>query len=372
MESVSNLTRSKWLLPAVGVVVGIVIGVLYAWVLNPVQWVDGEPHQLRADLREDYLRMVIDSYEANLDADLANERFAALGEFGPETLDAVSEDPGEVSPNAIQGFLALIEIEGEVAGTPTPVAGEEQPEGTEEPAGPLASVSRLILPVCGGTLALGLILAVVLILRNRSQEPTDDPEMIQNLEMAAGSGQFDYGDSEPAADSAPIPTAGPQGIPAAAPFAPEMAGPDDSLATFRTIYSIGDDDYDDSFSIESPTGDFLGECGVGIGDLIGVGEPNKVAAFEVWLFDKNDIQTVTKVLMSRYAYQDEETRSRLAAKGDPTVAEPGGVVTLQTASLEVEARIVDLTYGESALPSESFFERLTIELRAWSRDGAPS
>jgi hypothetical protein len=29
-----------------------------------------------------------------------------------------------------------------------------------------------------------------------------------------------------------------------------------------------------------------------------------------------------------------------------------------------------MIYGESALPAESFFERLTIELRAWSRDGA--
>jgi hypothetical protein len=85
------------------------------------------------------------------------------------------------------------------------------------------------------------------------------------------------------------------------------------------------------------------------------------------LFDKNDIQTVTKVLMSRYAFQDGATHNRLAAKGDPSLAESGGVIYLQTASLEVEARVVDLVYGEGALPPESFFERATIELRAWSR-----
>jgi hypothetical protein len=44
-----------------------------------------------------------------------------------------------------------------------------------------------------------------------------------------------------------------------------------------------------------------GECGVGISETIGVGDPKKVTAFEVWLFDKNDIQTVTKVLMSAHA-----------------------------------------------------------------------
>ena len=141
------------------------------------------------------------------------------------------------------------------------------------------------------------------------------------------------------------------------------------LATFRTTYTLGDNLYDDSFSIESGNGDFLGECGVGIGDLIGVGDPKKVSAFEVWLFDKNDIQTVTKVLMSRYTFQDEATRNRMAAKGDPILGEPGAVVVLETASLQVEARIVDQSYGGGALPAESFFERMTIELRAASKLG---
>ena len=147
---------------------------------------------------------------------------------------------------------------------------------------------------------------------------------------------------------------------------PEMAIPsDEALATFRTTYTIGDDLYDDSFSVESPaSGDFLGECGVGIAEAIGVGDPKKVSAFEVWLFDKNDIQTVTKIIMSKYTFNDEETRNQLSAKGDPVMAEGGEVVELETASLRVEARVVDLSYGEGALPKESFFDRITIELKA--------
>jgi len=69
--------------------------------------------------------------------------------------------------------------------------------------------------------------------------------------------------------------------------------------------------------------------------------------------------------MSSYAYNDDESRSRLAAKGDAILAESGGIIELETASLRIEARIVDITYGEGALPSGSFFERLAIELRAW-------
>jgi hypothetical protein len=72
------------------------------------------------------------------------------------------------------------------------------------------------------------------------------------------------------------------------------------LGHFFTTYQLGEDTYDESFSIETPMGEFLGECGMGISETIGVGDPDKVTAFEVWLFDKSDIRTVTKVLMSQY------------------------------------------------------------------------
>ncbi len=343
MESISEITNRKWVLPLVAVIVGVAIGMVYAWVINPVQWVDGEPQQLRADLQEDYLRMAIDSHSVNRDAELALIRFQALGENGSVTLVAVSEDPQEVSADAIQSFRAVIEID------------EQSSEAEATDGSVLSQISGLIIPICGATVLIGLVLAVVLVLRARGRD--DEAGIVSPDVMEPGMQDTDALSEQPAVPAEQ----------ALQPFEPEAAG-DDSLATFRTIYALGDDDYDDSFSIESPTGDFLGECGVGIGDLIGAGEPNKVSAFEVWLFDKNDIQTVTKVVMSNYAHNDAETRNRLSAKGDPIVAEPGSVISLQTASLEVEARIVDMTYGESALPSQSFFERLTIELRAWSRE----
>jgi hypothetical protein len=59
-----------------------------------------------------------------------------------------------------------------------------------------------------------------------------------------------------------------------------------ALAQFMTTYRQGDDLYDDSFSIDSVNGEFLGECGVGIAETIGVGEPKKVTALEVWLFEQ--------------------------------------------------------------------------------------
>ncbi len=337
MDAVRQVLNRRWALPAVAAVAGILLGLLYGWVISPVRWVDGSPAQLREDLRVDYMRMAIDSYSVNRDADLALERFEALGEFGPAALAAVGADPGSVDPTAIQRYRAAIEILGPEEGTAeAPVASSAR-----------RSITSLIVPLCSATLILGVFLAAALFLRRRGVRRREPRPSLTEEEEA-----WDIGAEEPV------------------PFAAREPAAREPLATFRTIYTLGDDLYDDSFSIETPTGDFVGECGVGIGDTIGVGEPKKVSAFEVWLFDKNDIQTVTKVLMSRYGFSDETTRSRLMAKGDPLQAESGGVVYLETASLEVEARIVDMTYGEGALPPGSFFERMTIELRAWPRGGA--
>lgn len=344
METIKAYFEKKSVLVAAALIAGIALGLLYAWVINPVEWINGEPAQLREDLRVDYLRMVIESYDANLDPELAMRRFEALGEFGDETLERVAADPGEISASALQKFQALVAIEApeisvsDEAETPS-VPAEEEAEEAVPATRP--SAARYILPVCGATLLLGALLGIALLLRRR----------LEARETGLG---MDFDSVEEAEYEA----------------APHVAEPivaveEEPLATFRTTYTIGDDLYDDSFSIESPaTGDFLGECGVGIADVIGVGEPKKVSAFEVWLFDKNDIQTVTKILLSSYAFKDEETRSRLAAKGDLILAESGETLTLDTASLQVEARIVDMSYGEGALPAESFFDRMTIEIKA--------
>jgi hypothetical protein len=325
MDAIKEFIQRKWSLVGIALIGGIILGVVYAWVISPVKWVDGEPSQLRRDLQVDYLRMVIDSYAVNLDPTLAQDRYESLGEERGDVLAEVGKDPGEVSPSEIQKFQALVAVESPIV---------EPTEPAEEAAG--FTASKLLLPALIITLVLGVLLAGGLFLRRRMEGEPGDVYAEPVFEMMEG-------DVVPA----------------------EVEIAEQPLATFRTTYTLGDDLYDDSFSIESATGDFLGECGVGIGEVIGVEEPKKVAAFEVWLFDKNDIQTVTKVLMSRYAHDDEESRNRLAAKGDPVLAESGGVVSLETASLKVDVRIVDMSYGEAPLPEESFFDRVTVELVAW-------
>lgn len=151
--------------------------------------------------------------------------------------------------------------------------------------------------------------------------------------------------------------------------APIHAAPGEEPPVGRYIaaYKLGDDLFDDSFSIDAPSGEFLGECGVGISTPLGVGEPKQIAAFEIWLFDKNDIQTVSKVMMSEHLFHDQAERRRLAVKGEAVLATLDGEVVLETQSLRLVVRIVDMAYGAGALPPNSTFDLFILDLAVWQR-----
>ncbi len=148
--------------------------------------------------------------------------------------------------------------------------------------------------------------------------------------------------------------------------------PPDALGVFEAEYILGDDDFDASFTIESPDGEFLGECGVGLTDVLDVESGvQRADAFEVWLFDKGDIRTVTKVLVSEQAFRDEARSARLSAKGDLVIAQPGLEVTLETLSLRVTVTLRDCEFAEGSDGPEGYFVRLDLELLAESSDAVP-
>jgi len=51
----------------------------------------------------------------------------------------------------------------------------------------------------------------------------------------------------------------------------------------------------------------------------------------------------------------------------PVAIAPGERVLLETAALQLEARVVDMNYGQGALPEGSYFDRLTLELAIWPK-----
>jgi hypothetical protein len=325
MDAIREQLERPLVAGIVGLVVGIIIGlVVLGWWLFPVQWTDASAGDLREDAMVDYARMAIDSYTLNVNADLAKQRFNELGDNGPAALAQVQENPGEQRPEDIQTFASVVEVQ----------PPEDMP--VEEEGG---SNLTLLLVMCLVTVVLAGALAAYFLLRQGRSTGTVSPAA-QAQEVSKQMERTDYA----------------------------AMGEETPMSQFMTTYMLGDDLFDDSFSIDSPGGEFLGECGVGISEAIGVGEPKKVAAFEIWLFDKNDIQTVTKVLMSEHAFVDDALRQRLAAKGEPFQADPGSEVALETATLRLVARVVDMAYGGGAMPENSHFERLTLELAVWQKD----
>lgn len=354
MDAIREQLKKPLVIGILAFVVGVFFGlVVLGWGPLKVTYYDAAPSNLRADLQEDYLRMAIDSYAQTGDFLTAKNRWDELGTAAPDILDKIQANPGQEKPGAIAAFRNVV-LATALSGTPgqptspgatqaqtTPVlTGTPAVAATATPAAG-GSILRTLLPImCVITLLLLIALGAVLLMRSRSQAGGSQPTPAQQANQAAHSAEYtDY----------------------------QSTGEEPPMAQFMASYKLGDDLFDDSFSIDSPGGEFLGECGVGISETIGVGDPKKVTAFEVWLFDKNDIQTVTKVLMSAHAFMDDTVRQRLAAKGEPVQSTPGGQVVLETATLQLVARVVDMAYGEGALPEESFFDKIIIELAIWQK-----
>ncbi len=361
MDKIKSLLSRPLIAGVAGAVVGLLIGwLLIGWLIWPVEWTDADASKLRQDLKEQYKCMVVDSYKINHDANLAAARLDSLGEdiqTSPNMLDTLQTG----GCNYLPADPDIMSLKSALMGNTT---GFLQPTGHSNTVGeitpglmttPVATETKtknsnvvLISVLCGAFLIVGAALVYFFFIRNKKKGRIPDAEMNE-----------EYLDEDGSYANQTVPT---KTVPATP--GQSNAGP---AAHFMTTYVIGDDLYDDSFSIDAQTGEFLGECGVGISETIGVGDPKKVTAFEVWLFDKNDIQTVTKVLMSSHAMNDAAIRQRLASKGDPLQVEAGQQILLETATLQLEARVIELVYGQGALPAGSFFERLTLEIAVWPK-----
>jgi hypothetical protein len=73
----------RWLQILFLLALGLAAGLVYGWVISPVEFVDTTPDTLRADYRADYVLMVAESFHADQDLELAARRLSSLGEEPP-------------------------------------------------------------------------------------------------------------------------------------------------------------------------------------------------------------------------------------------------------------------------------------------------
>lgn len=307
-------------------VAGWVVGLfIFGWGIWPVQYTGAGPQDLLESHQDRYLLALADLYARDGNQARVTEM---LGTW-PEA-DAAICRLGQENPASQLQLNALAAVVNGIGCDPAVIA----PPAQEDEGGGLGNFVLVCL--------LGLLLVVVIVVIAAMMRQRSGPSPSQTpVEMPTSAPVMEDGGSQ-------------QVTP---------------IARFQTTYARGHDTYDDSFSIENAEGDFLGECGVGLSETIGADTPKNVAAFEVWLFDKNDIRTVTKVIMSDHAFFDDAIKAKLAPKGEPVLARPGETIVLETASLIVNAEITEMEYGTGTLPPQSFFERFTVELSAWAKDG---
>jgi len=332
MTSLLDILKKPLVIAVLALLVGLVAGIPLGW--KTVTVVDTTPAVLRSDLQLDYLRMTIDSFRVNRDPNLAVNRWDNLGPAAAPMFVEIQKNPEGIDPAVITAYGQVIQtVKGTNPSNSVPTA--------TPPGGGLSGITILIgavivLLLVGGA---GGLLFLRRILKNPTSDEVTPGMQATEINREATKNKTNF----------------------------ETLGVAPPITQNMTTYVLGDDLYDESFSIDTPSGDFLGEYGVGVSETIGVGDPKKVTALEIWLFDKNDIKTATKVLMSMHAFSDAGIRSRLEAKGELIQVESQKQVVLETETLQLLATVVDLQYGDGALPDKSYFERVTLELAIWRK-----
>ena len=115
----------RWFRFILAIVVGAVLGALYGWLINPVEYVNTTPASLKNDYKADYVLMVAEAYRADQDLDLAASRLALLGDKPPA--ETARQALLSAEPYYKDSDLALMRLLSEAlqdhpspAGTPTP------------------------------------------------------------------------------------------------------------------------------------------------------------------------------------------------------------------------------------------------------------
>lgn len=354
------LQRNVWVGPlvvALVLVVGLGVGLSIGWLT-----VDFKPSA-------DDVVAAADSYAFNQNADLAKARLKGLTKLEQERMlnqlisDRMAKNrPLEADHLRMLGQALGVNVSGAAAATlapgtlaPTlpaatrapgtvtaPTATRAPGTATTQPLGGIDPLIAILLIL----LVIVLIAAAALIFYLRILPTLRTPRIPRTVAQAIPStpAMMPVQDVRPSVSPAPTTTP-------------------DGLDRYVLTYNLGDDKFDVAQSIKTPRKELAGETGLGISEKIGEGSPDKVTAFDLWLFEKPRVQTETRVLMSEFGYKDLTLRSKVARKGEPILAEKGKTIYVETQGLAIEAHINELVYATHPnLPPNSHFQKLVVEI----------
>ena len=326
-------------------VIAFIVGLVWAYSLGRIVYYDGDPSQLEQSWQNEWVQLLADRYE----------RITSTSATGPEfdqsiiTLLAAVDNPlgiaqalGISNPNFLQ------------------LAQQAEP-GNAPP--PRPSIIASITPFIVGSLVVIIVTPIIALLGRILIYPNLIEPVIKR--MRGGTAASDEATQRTIDAMRAARDAEAKAKESAAPVDAELGEP---VTRKMSVFLMGRGQYDDSFEIEDANEMFLGECGAAIAETIGEGTPTKVAAIEIWLFDKDDfVRTLTGVFATEYAFNDPAIRSKLEPKGSVVLLRDGAVLTLDTNTLRLQARIIKMGYGDA---SNSYIENATIEIAVWRKVGA--
>lgn len=346
-------------MPTIVTVVAIVAAMLFGllfwgYFVAPVRYYDGAPYQMSEANRDEWIKLVAAAKAANIYSDADIVRYLQMVENPADTVERLILTTTESVQAALRNLQPLLyDMNGQ------PISGREAPK----PGSFISDIITVIVAIIVTAILAAVVSVIwrilfkpnIVIPIREALRPKTAEDAQRKLQVDAIKERRTL-EAEMRKTSAAAPQASPYGPP---------------LMQRLAIYTKGRQ-FDESFAIENDDKVFFGEAGATISKKIG----DEIAAFEVWLFDKEDfVNQIVKVFASEKAYSTPELRAELEEKvanpaTDIIVAKPGAVLILETDRIFVSARIVDVKPSSTA--PNSTFEGITIQMEGWSKGAIPA
>ena len=327
------------------VILGAIIGLIWAWGIFPVVFTGGNPDRLNQAAQDQWVRMVaiaasIGKYSPENAADLAGRVTDPIG-----TIDRLLADPSE-DAQALQSLRSML---------PADMTGATRPDA----GGLLRSIWQtlllivlivIIVPICA-------LLWRLLIQPNIWAPMMDSIKVMSNKEYAEQKKR----EAQARADARK-----------AAEIKRTMVVEEDASLGAPVMKTLSifraEREYDDSFEIELPLdqgGDFLGQCGATVAEAVA---PDPVA-IEMWLFDMFTQEDKKRVFITEAGYNDPAIRGRIEASlgnpADVVVARDGVKLIVDSEKLRLQGEMKNLQVDEKGR-----FAGFQMPIAAWRKDGA--
>ena len=340
----------------VQIIVGMILGMLTAYLLLPIEFTGASPRHMSPNAIEQWVRMVAVGHSEDIHYD---------GENALTVLEQIPS-PQQVV-RRLQASASIPIGEREALANLESIPTFAELTGAEAPADPglLSSTLQVLLPLIIAALAIPVVVIAARTLLSLSGR-TAPPE---------------------SANATPRPRSqASRGQPA--PPATEKRWYDDDDETeqsslvheqfgmpiFHKIstYQRGER-YEDAANIELGQDQdfrFLGECGISTVSQAG----NELQSVQVWVFDQTMQETQAKIFVAPGAINSASLLEKISKmpeiknpQTDIVIAEPGAKVLLQTNTLCVQGEIKAVMHNFGGGAPSSGIENLRIELLAWHR-----